>query len=180
MLWGERQHGDGPLSAEQMQRFDTDGIRRDRGRHRRCHGHRLSDRAGRSRGQPAQLASELAITEPDDGLLRSLFDVPGNGPMASLATDDRLATVARQVLGGDYLHQSRGQPQAGRRQDVPGTPTSRPGTSRTACRHVRAVSASVALTENRAWNGPLLLIAGSHRWFLSFRDGRRTTTTARR
>src|SRR3546814_6672767 len=32
---------------------------------------------------------------------------------------------------------------------------------------MRAVSCSVLLTPNHSWNGPLLTIAGSHKWFVS-------------
>jgi ectoine hydroxylase len=32
---------------------------------------------------------------------------------------------------------------------------------------MRAVSCSVLLTPNESWNGPLLTIGGSHRWFVS-------------
>ena len=170
VLWGRPQHGDGPLSAEQMQRFDTDGFvvvedAIDAETVTAC----LTELADLE-ADPAQLASELAITEPDDGLLRSLFDVHrGNGPMASLATDDRLATVARQLLGGDvYLHQSRVNLKRGGGKTFPWHSDFETWHVEDGMPAMRAVSASVALTENRAWNGPLLLIAGSHRWFLSF------------
>lgn len=161
----------GPLSRSQLQRFDDDGF---------LVVNRLIDETtiaaclaqlAEAEADPARLASELAVTEPDSGLFRSLFAVHADdGPLGSLARDARLVSVARQLLADEvYVHQSR----INLKRGVGGKQF--PWHSDFETWHVedgmpamRAVSASVALTENAAWNGPLLLIAGSHRWFLSF------------
>jgi ectoine hydroxylase len=119
---------------------------------------------------PAVRASEEAITEPGSGALRSLFAVHRSSEIfADLAADDRLVEVAEQILASRaYVHQSRvnlkpalhGQPffwhsdfETWHAED--GMPS------------MRAVSASVALTDNTEFNGPLMLVPGSHRWFVS-------------
>lgn len=170
VLWGTPKQGDGPLNFQQLERFDDDGFvvienAIDAGTVTAC----LAELADRE-ASPAQLASELAITEPDNGLLRSLFAVhEGEGPLASLASDDRLVSVARQLMGSDvYLHQSRVNLKRGGGKQFPWHSDFETWHVEDGMPAMRAVSASVALTENRAWNGPLLLIAGSHKWFLSF------------
>lgn len=119
----------------------------------------------------ATLASERAILEPDSEELRSLFEVHRvSRVFADLASDPRLAGVARQLLDDDvYIHQSR----INLKRGMEGR--SFPWHSDFETWHVedgmpamRAVSCSIALTDNHSWNGPLLLIAGSHRWYVSF------------
>ena len=87
---------------------------------------------------------------------------------AALAADPRLADAARQILGGDvYVHQSRinfkpgfvGQKFAWHSDFE--TWHIEDGMPR-----MRAVSASVLLTENTPVNGPLMLIVGSHRTYV--------------
>ena len=114
--------------------------------------------------------SPEAIIEPDSQALRSLFAVHRRSRVfADLAADHRLAGVAQQILDSRiYVHQSRvnlkpalhGQEffwhsdfETWHLEDgMPG---------------IRAVSASVALTDNTEFNGPLMLVPGSHRWFVS-------------
>lgn len=170
VLWGEPDRSPGPLSTEQLGRFVADGFvvvenAIDAATVTAC----LAELA-HIEASPAQLGSELAITEPDDGLLRSLFAVHrGDGPLAALAGDERLVGVAHQLLGDDvYLHQSRINLKRGGGKAFPWHSDFETWHVEDGMPAMRAVSASVALTENRAWNGPLLLISGSHHWFLSF------------
>jgi ectoine hydroxylase len=89
--------------------------------------------------------------------------------MERLAADERLAGVARFLLGDDvYVHQSRLNYKPGfvgkefywhSDFETWHTEDGMPA--------MRAVSCSVLLTPNRSWNGPLLTIAGSHKWFVS-------------
>jgi ectoine hydroxylase len=129
----------------------------------------LDELAALSR-DPTVLESEEAITEPGGGALRSLFAVHRSSEIfADLAEDPRLVEIAQQVLASPvYIHQSRinlkpalhGQPffwhsdfETWHVED--GMP------------RMRAISASVALTDNTEFNGPLMLVPGSHRWFVS-------------
>lgn len=160
---------DGPLSQDQLDRFARDGflfepnflggdelaaLREELKALLEC-----DDYAGR----------DFSITEPDSQEIRSLFAVHYlSERFARLAEDQRLMGRARQILGGEaYVHQSRINYKPGfegkgfnwhsdfetwHAED--GMPS------------MHAVSASIVLTDNHAFNGPLMLIPGSHRVFV--------------
>lgn len=112
---------------------------------------------------------EGVITEPDSNEIRSIFAVHKRSSLFDrLSRHPRLLGIARQLLGGDvYIHQSRINYKPGfhgkgfdwhsdfetwHAED--GVPS------------MRAVSCSIILTENNEFNGPLMLIPGSHRTFV--------------
>lgn len=109
-----------------------------------------------------------AILEPGDDTLRSLFEVHhGDGPIGALARDRRLAGVARQLLGSDvYVHQSRINLKPGfRGKEFYWHSDFETWHTEDGMPAMRALSCSVLLTPNHPWNGPLLVIPGSHRWY---------------
>ena len=99
--------------------------------------------------------------------------------LARLTRDPRLVNVARQILGSEvYVHQSRANMKPGFKGKEfywhsdfetwhveDGMPA------------MRALSCSVLLTDNNANNGPLMLVPGSHRQFISASARRPTSTT---
>ncbi|MEU3600709.1 ectoine hydroxylase [Streptomyces sp. NPDC006798] len=118
---------------------------------------------------PAIRADERAIVEPKSEKVRSIFEVHKlSSVFDALVRDERVVGRARQILGSDvYVHQSRINVKPGfgasgfywhsdfetwHAED--GMP------------HMRAVSVSIALTENRDTNGGLMIMPGSHRTFL--------------
>ncbi|BBI64144.1 hypothetical protein HSBAA_54500 [Vreelandella sulfidaeris] len=102
--------------------------------------------------------------------------------MGKLASDERVAGAARQIIGDDpYVHQSRINYKPGfagkgfnwhsdfetwHAED--GMPA------------MHAVSASLILTDNHEFNGPLMLIPGSHKKFVPCLGKRRKITTKAR
>lgn len=111
-----------------------------------------------------------AIKERDSDAVRSIFRVHElNDSIAAMSQDARLVDVARQLLGSEvYIHQSRANVKPGLNgkefywhsdfetwHTEDGMPT------------MRALSCSVLLTDNTACNGPLMLIPGSHKHFIS-------------
>ncbi|CAN5325726.1 ectoine hydroxylase [soil metagenome] len=113
--------------------------------------------------------AERTIVEPDAGEVRSVFEVHHDGPFADLCRDQRLAGVARQLLGSDvYIHQSRINLKPGfRGKEFYWHSDFETWHTEDGMGAMRAVSASVSLTENVHVNGPLMVIAGSHRFFVS-------------
>ncbi|MFJ3819556.1 ectoine hydroxylase [Streptomyces nodosus] len=118
---------------------------------------------------PGIRADERAIVEPKSREIRSVFEVHRISEVfAELVRDERVVGRARQILGSDvYVHQSRINVKPGfgasgfywhsdfetwHAED--GLP------------HMRAVSVSIALTENHDTNGGLMIMPGSHRTFL--------------
>ncbi|MEN3294401.1 MAG: ectoine hydroxylase [Burkholderiales bacterium] len=110
------------------------------------------------------------IVEPGNLDVRSIFNVHRlSGLFANLVRDPRVLNVAREVLGSEvYIHQSRINYKPGFKGKEfywhsdfetwhweDGMPA------------MRALSCSILLTGNDEFNGPLMLIPGSHRYFIS-------------
>lgn len=119
---------------------------------------------------PAIRQREESITEPGSDMVRSIFRVHElSQTLGHLARDPRIMQVARQILGSEvYVHQSRANMKPGFKGKEfywhsdfetwhveDGMPA------------MRALSCSVLLTDNTLCNGPLMLIPGSHRQFVS-------------
>lgn len=170
VVWGGTT-APGPLTPEQLASFDRDGFVvidswLDGDTVAECLA--ATEAAGRD---PELAAGERLVLEPGSDVVRSLFEVHKASPtFEKVVADDRLAGVARQLLDDDvYIHQSR----VNLKPAVTGR--SFPWHSDFETWHVedgmpamRAVSVSVALTDNATWNGPLLMLPGSHRRYLSF------------
>lgn len=118
---------------------------------------------------PDLQGDDRLIVEKSSNQVRSVFDVHRLSPaVADLVHESRVVELARQVLGSDvYIHQSRVN-------YLPGfggtgfywhsdfeTWHAEDGMPRP-----RAVSLSIALTDNYAFNGSLMVMPGSHRTFV--------------
>ena len=109
------------------------------------------------------------VTEKKTGLVRSVFDVEKlSAPIAALASHPNVLNRARQLLGSEvYLHQTRVN-------FLPGfTGTGFYWHSDFETWHAedgmpapRAVSLSIALTDNLPYNGGLMVMPGSHTTFV--------------
>jgi ectoine hydroxylase len=110
------------------------------------------------------------IREPESSEVRSVFAVHrDNGLFRDLSEDCRIVDIVRQILGsGVYIHQSRINFKPGfcgkefywhsdfetwHVED--GMP------------QMRALSCSIALEDNYSFNGPLMVIPGSHYYYIS-------------
>lgn len=119
---------------------------------------------------PAVRSDERCIIEPKSNEVRSIFEVHRiSSAIGRLVSDERVLSRARQILGSDvYVHQSRINYKPGfggggfywhsdfetwHAEDGMPTP--------------RAVSCSISLTDNHAFNGCLMIMPGSHRTFVS-------------
>ena len=163
------QAADGPLSQQQLDEFEQRGFLfepdfLDQREVQELTGH-LHELLARDefRGR------DFSVTEPGSEEIRSLFAVHFlSERFRQLARDPRLTGRARQILGGDvYVHQSRINYKPGFHgkgfnwhsdfetwHAEGGMPS------------MHAVSASIVLTDNHHFNGPLMLIPGSHKVFV--------------
>ncbi|MEC3957425.1 ectoine hydroxylase [Nocardia sp. CDC153] len=132
----------------------------------------VADVAGeiqRMTSDPDLVLDDRVIIERDSHRVRSIFDVHKlSQPIADLLRESRIAGLARQVLGSEvYLHQTRVN-------YMPGfTGTGFYWHSDFETWHAedgmpapRAVSLSIALTDNYPFNGSLMVMPGSHRTFV--------------
>lgn len=167
VVWGSED--DGPLGADQLAAFERDGYLVLEEVFSEEEAVACVDELARLGQDPEVLAADTTIIEPQRNEVRSLFAVHDHGTFGKVAQDARLTDVARQLLGSDvYVHQSRVNLKPGMygkeffwHSDFEtwhvedGMPA------------MRAVSASVSLTESNEFNGPLMVVPGSHRRYLS-------------
>ncbi|MFT6466125.1 ectoine hydroxylase [Halopseudomonas sp.] len=118
---------------------------------------------------PEMLKSEQVISDPASGAIRSVFGMHElSERFSKLTRDPRILGMVRQLLGSEvYIHQSRINDKYGFQgsgfdwhSDFE-TWHAEDGMPR-----MRAVSASLMLTDNNEFNGPLMLIPGSHHQFV--------------
>lgn len=166
VLWGT---GAGPLSVAELERFETDGfIVQERlfGKEELA---AMTEEIGRLPSQYADRRHDEIVSEPGTGVIRSIFRVHRVSPVfEKIARDPRLADTARQILDSEvYVHQSRiNFKRAFDGRAFPWHSDFETWHMEDGMPRMRALSASVLLTENTPLNGPLMLIAGSHKRYV--------------
>jgi ectoine hydroxylase len=168
-VWGGH-HSPGPLSTDELTAHDRDGFVTVPELLTPDEVAAFAAELSRLASDHAVRADERTIIEKSSQQVRSIFEVHRiSDAVAALVADERVAGRARQILGSDvYVHQSRINYKPGfggggfywhsdfetwHAEDGMPLP--------------RAVSISIALTENFAHNGCLMIMPGSHRTFVS-------------
>lgn len=168
VVWGTAD--DGPMDAATLAGFDEKGyltiedlVTPDEVETFRAELRRLSE-------DPTVRADERTIVERQSQEVRSIFEVHKvSDVFAKIANDPRVVGRARQLLGSDvYIHQSRVNFKPGFdgkefywHSDFE-TWHAEDGMPR-----MRAVSISISLTDNYPFNGPLMIMPGSHKTYVS-------------
>lgn len=118
----------------------------------------------------AVLRDERSVLERDSDEVRSIFEVHKlSDVFAELVTDERVLGRARQILGSDvYVHQSRVNYKPGfKGKDFYWHSDFETWHAEDGMPRMRAVSISIALTDNFVYNGGLMIMPGSHKTFVS-------------
>lgn len=164
-----QQRWDGPLDEQSLSRYERDGFLWFEGFFSQRRVEPFFEELKKMTGDKDLMASDQVVADPDTGIIRSVFGMHEiSKRFSDLTRDPRLVGMVRQLLGGDvYLHQSRINDKFGHEgrgfewhSDFE-TWHAEDGMPR-----MRAVSASIMLTDNNAFNGPLMLIPGSQHWFV--------------
>ncbi len=164
-----RNRWDGPLDEVALSHFERDGFLWFEGFFSRERIAPFFDELNDMARDRELMDSEQVISDPKSGVIRSVFGMHEISQRFSrLTRDPRILGMVQQLLGGDvYLHQSRINDKYGFQgsgfdwhSDFE-TWHSEDGMPR-----MRAVSASLMLTDNNEFNGPLMLIPGSHQYFV--------------
>ncbi len=165
VVWGGRQ---GPLAKERLLFYEEHGYLAWPQLITAREAHDLLEEARRL-ARAADPAADDVIIEPGNQSVRSLFRIHRtNRTFRAICQDSRISDVARQILGSDvYVHQSRinFKPAFSGKEFFwhsdfetwhieDGMP------------RMRAVSFSVNLTDNNEFNGPLMVVDGSHKLFI--------------
>lgn len=154
-----------PLTPEQVRTYDLRGFLVLRGLFSDPEVARLQEEAARFRSARYEIDPQTLVLEPDSREVRSIFRIhTASALFARLLGDERLLSIARWLLADHvYLHQSRLNFKPGFlgreffwHSDFE-TWHMEDGMPR-----MRALSVSIALTENTEFNGPLMLVPGSH------------------
>jgi len=159
----------GPLSRAEVERFERDGFLafdrffgEDEIAEKRDELHRL-------REVEADSDRPEVIKEPESNSVRSIFQVhKTNAIFRALARDRRLVEIMQQLLGGQvYVNQSRINFKPGfTGKEFYWHSDFETWHAEDGMPRMRAISVNIALTENTPHNGPLMLIPGSHKWFV--------------
>lgn len=130
----------------------------------------FTDELHRLSRDPEVKADERTVVEAESDEVRSIFDIHRtNEIFRKIANDPRLVDRARQILGTDvYIHQSRINYKPG----FVGKEFSWHSDFETwhaedGMPNPRAVSLSLSLTDNYSFNGPLMIMPGSHKRYIS-------------
>lgn len=159
-----------PISPDQAAQFDRDGYLVLTGILTPDEVTLLQAETGRLLADPGALDPETVIAEPGGGEVRSIFEIHAQSAlMRRLAEDARLAGVASFLLNDQvYLHQSRLNYKPGfQGKEFYWHSDFETWHVEDGMPRMRALSMSVLLAENTPHNGPLMLIPGSHRIFLT-------------
>lgn len=163
-------HSESPLSQAQHEAFERDGFLVLQNVFEEDEIAALQAEMNRLRGMPATLDAETIVAEPASGALRSIFAIHRQSALIGrLASDERLVSIANHILGDEvYIHQSRLNYKPGFdgkefywHSDFE-TWHTEDGMPR-----MRAISMSVQLVDNFEFNGPLMLMPGSHKTYVT-------------
>lgn len=160
---------DGPLDETALSRFERDGFLWFEGFFARERVEPFFEDLREMARDRELMKSEQIIKDPEADILRSVFAMHEiSERFSKLTRDPRIMGMVQQLLGSDvYIHQSRINDKFGFQgngfnwhSDFE-TWHAEDGMPR-----MRAISASLMLTDNNEFNGPLMLIPGSHDYFV--------------
>jgi len=164
-VWGRDE--DGPLNAAELTKMESDGFLLKPQTLGQNWLKPLAEELDRI-GADAPEGDPRIIREPNEGTVRSVFQPEQFSDLiAEVITLDNVLPVARQILGSDvYLHQTRINFMKG----FEGTGFYWHSDFETwhaedGMPAMRAVSCSIALTDNYPYNGSLMVMPGSHQTF---------------
>lgn len=177
-----------PLSEQQLRQYERDGYLLLPELFSRAEVSHFLAELDRMQQNPSLLASDRAITEPDDQALRSVFHIHKENPLfREVAADGRITDIVRFILNDDlYIHQSRLNFKPGfNGREFYWHSDFETWHVEDGMPRMRALSASILLTDNTDFNGSLMVMPGSHRDYVScigdtpdryFRDSLRKQT----
>lgn len=161
---------DAPLTAQQADSFGRDGFLVLKDIFSADEVAALVAESAELRGGGRDLMEGSVVSEPESNEVRTIFKLPEQSSVFDrLACDRRVAGVARFLLGDEvYVHQSRLNYKPGfTGKEFYWHSDFETWHAEDGMPRMRAVSASLLLTDNDALNGPLMLMPGSHRHFIS-------------
>ncbi|MFZ4452552.1 ectoine hydroxylase [Salibacterium aidingense] len=130
----------------------------------------MKDELKKTMQQNQNREADDVIKEPGSNEIRSVFEIHKDGGFfEELVKNERLVHIAEQLLGSQvYLTQSRINFKPGfKGKEFYWHSDFETWHVEDGMPDMRAVSCSIVLTDNYEFNGPLMLVPGSHKWFVS-------------
>lgn len=130
----------------------------------------LSDELERLRADPRLRDAPQVVAEQESREVRSIFEVHAlSSVFHRLSRDARMVGVVRRILGSPvYIHQSRVNYKPGfEGREFYWHSDFETWHMEDGMPRMRAVSCAVSLTENNDFNGPLMLVPGSHKLYVT-------------
>jgi len=162
---------DGPLSEEAVNAFERDGYLFLPGFFPAEEVAAFREELRRLERDPALHDWDGMVREPGSEEVRSVFAIHRpeiSRRLARLARDRRLLDRVQQLLASPvYVHQSRINYKPGfKGKGFNWHSDFETWHAEDGLPFMRAVSCSIVLTDNHEFNGPLMLVPGSHHWFV--------------
>lgn len=161
---------DAPLTIEQHLAFERDGFLVINDLFSSAEVALLQGELEKLRGDQSSLEPDTIIREPSDDEIRSIFAIHRQSDVFHrLACEERLVGIARHIVADDvYIHQSRLNHKPGfRGKEFYWHSDFETWHVEDGMPDMRAISISILLSENRDVNGPLMLMPGSHRHYVT-------------
>ncbi|HIW45381.1 MAG TPA: ectoine hydroxylase [Candidatus Yaniella excrementigallinarum] len=165
---------EGPLTKEDLQSFDKTGYLSIDQLLTPEELQECRDELERLANDPASKDDEATITEAQSNEVRSIFNVHRtNEIFKKLANDPRIVRRLEQILGSQvYVHQSRINYKPGFvGKDFWWHSDFESWHAEDGLPSPRAASISISLTDNYSFNGPLMIMPGSHKKYISCAGG---------
>jgi ectoine hydroxylase len=170
VVYASSESPEGPLSREQLASYARDGFLFLPETFTLEEVAALRNEMDNLRNDSEVAAREATITEPGSRDIRTVFEIHKvSRCFDSLSRDRRLAGVAKHILDDEiYISQSRLNYKPGfRGKEFYWHSDFETWHTEDGMPRMRALSISVSLTDTHSVNGPLMVIPGSHRYYLS-------------
>ncbi|WP_132993404.1 ectoine hydroxylase [Gordonia zhaorongruii] len=171
-VWSERSRESrrpGPFTDDEMGAYDAKGFHIEEGLLTPAQVQGLWSEFDRLSADPAVAGSGAIVREAGTDAVRSVFAVHRHSRLIdALARTPRILNRARQILGSEvYIHQSRINAMPGMVGKGFGWHSDfETWHAEDGLPSPRALSLSIALTDNFAFNGGLMLMPGAHRTYV--------------
>lgn len=163
------QRSEGPLSETELAQYERDGFLVFNQFLDQTSVERFRDDLRAYEQDDGVLRCEGTITEPGKQEIRSIFGIHElSDRFDRLTRDPKILAMVHQLLGSDaYIHQSRINFKPGfHGKGFDWHSDFETWHAEDGMPRMRAVSFSITLTENMPFNGPLMLVPGSHKTFI--------------
>ncbi|USZ51900.1 ectoine hydroxylase [Halomonas sp. DN3] len=165
----EQQRANGPLSEEELDEFDRKGFLSFENFFDKEEMDAFIQELREYEEDEDLKLSEGTVLEPGKQEIRSIFGIHQvSDRFSRLTRDPRLLAMVQQILGSDvYIHQSRINYKPGfKGKGFDWHSDFETWHSEDGMPRMRSLSCSIILTDNGEFNGPSMLIPGSHKQFV--------------